>query len=122
MTVAIEAPAFTTVRRPQFDARFRATFLGFAGRCTEPLRRITDARLVTAVGEITDAWFEGRTIWLQLRSDDGASGRVGLDMSVALPVPPEDYAVGRRIQVRGVARTHRVLDHPYIAVRTLAAA
>jgi hypothetical protein len=122
MTIAIERPVLTTAPEtapPKTDARFRASYLGLAGTATAPLRRITDARLVTAVGTVTSSWFAGRTIWLRLQSDDGATGMAAIDMSHALAIPSGRYDVGLRIKVRGVARTHRDLPTAYVAVREL---
>jgi len=125
MTIAFEAPAFTTTaprRTEQTDARFAATFLGLMGKVTAPLRRITDARLATVTGTVIETWDEGRTIWLRLRTANGATGLISLDMARALTIPASLYAVGHRVEIRGVAHTHRNLDTPFVAVRELVAA
>lgn len=125
MTIAFEAPALATtaaVSATQTDTDFAVTYLGLMGYVTSPLHQVDDARLVTVAGTVVDAaWDEDRTIWLQLRTDDGATGLVGLDMAVALPLPAQLYAVGRRVAIRGVARTHYRFAASYVAVRTLAA-
>jgi hypothetical protein len=124
MTIAVEAPAVAGVRTfsLQPDNGLRATFLGLMGRVTAPLRRIDDARLVTATGTVITRWDEGRTIWLLLCSDDYEVGRVALDMARALTIPVELYAVGARVEIRGVAHTHHNLDFPFIGARRLLAA
>ncbi|WP_157032489.1 hypothetical protein [Kitasatospora cheerisanensis] len=101
---------------------FKATFLGLAGPASAPLHRLTDARLVTATGIITDRRHTGRTLWLHLRTASGARGLAALDLARAMEMPADHYAVGRHVRVVGPARTHRGLAVPYIAVRRLAPA
>ena len=123
MTVTIDAPALTaTAIRPQTDRWFRVVFLGLGGRGRAPLHQVTDARLVTVTGQVSGLWLEGRTVWLQLRAADGNSGLIALDMARALDIPAALYGVGQRVQVHGVARTHRRMKTPHVAVRELTAA
>ncbi|MFJ5927617.1 hypothetical protein ACIQF6_33980 [Kitasatospora sp. NPDC092948] len=120
MTTTFDTPTTTTAPTATgAGAAFRVTFLGLAGPATAPLYRLTDARLVTATATITDRRFTGRTVWLHLLADDGARGLARLDLASAMTTPADHYASGRRVTVVGVARTHRNLAAPYIAVRQL---
>jgi len=124
MTVIIEAPALarTAVAAPTSDRRFRVTFLGLSGYGSALLSQVTDARLVTVTGTITRVMAKGRTILLQLRSSDGHTGLISLDMARALAIPAGLYAVGQAVRIGGVARNHSLFASPYVAARTLTAA
>ncbi|WP_404870967.1 hypothetical protein ACI1MP_37585 (plasmid) [Kitasatospora griseola] len=119
MTTTLDTPTTTAPAATDIGTAFRATFLGLSGLATAPLHRLTDARLVTATATITDRRFTGRTVWLHLRADDGACGLARLDLAAAMTTPADHYAVGQHVRLVGVARTHRNLAVPYIAVRQL---
>ena len=124
MTVVIEAPALarTAVAAPTSDRRFRVTFLGLSGYGSALLSQVTDARLVTVTGTVTRVMAKGRTILLQLRSTDGHTGLISLDMARALAIPAGLYAVGQAVRIGGVACNHSLFASPYVAARTLTAA
>ena len=124
MTVVIEAPALarTAVAAPTSDRRFRVAFLGLSGYGSALLSQVTDARLVTVTGTVTRVMAKGRTILLQLRSTDGHSGLISLDIARALAIPADLYAVGQAVRIGGVARNHSLFASPYVAARTLTAA
>ncbi|GGR04242.1 hypothetical protein [Kitasatospora griseola] len=120
MTATIDTPTTTTPTDTLPGTAFRVTFLGLAGPATALLHRLTDTRLVTATATITDRRFTGRTVWLHLLAGDGARGLACLDLASAMTTPADHYASGRHVRLVGVARTHRNLAAPYIAVRQLA--
>jgi hypothetical protein len=123
MTAIIDTPIATTAagRGPRTDARFCVTYLGLGGYRQAPLHQVADARLVTVTGTIIGIGMQGRTVWLTLRSADGHSGRIALDMTQALAMTPDQYGVGRPVRITGVARNNW-LGGPRVAVRTLTAA
>jgi hypothetical protein len=124
MTVTIEAPglARTAAVAPTSDRGFRVTILGLGGYGSARLSQVTDARLVTVTGTVTRVMAKGRTLLLQLRSADGRTGLISLDMVRALAIPASLYAVGQDVRIGGVARNHSLFASPYVAVRTITAA
>jgi hypothetical protein len=98
---------------------FTAAYQGLLGMKSAPLDQITDGTLVRVTVTVVSARRSGRTVWLGVRSDDGATGVAALDAALAGTISGDLYDLGQRVELRGVARTLFGLPQPHIAVRAV---
>ena len=113
MTLISTETPFTTASAPAFTVSYQ----GLAGQKVAPLDRIPDATQVEGTVRIVSRRRSGRTIWLGLQADNGATAVARLDDAVGETIPAAVYDVGQVVRLRGIARTWTELGTPFIAVR-----